>query len=94
MLNHLKSLLQNYNSVHPEEIIAKEKMLEFLNKHLNLVRNDLKMQLNSKSFRQDEFEDEPADRTKIREQRRISKNSLVSSFLNDVAGHLSVPTQS
>ncbi|HJD62930.1 MAG TPA: palindromic element RPE3 domain-containing protein [Rickettsia endosymbiont of Degeeriella rufa] len=94
MLNHLKSLLQNYNSVHPEEIIAKEKMLEFLNKHLNLVRNDLKMQLNSKSFRQDEFEDEPAERTKIREQRRISKNSLVSSFLNDVAGHLSVPTQS
>lgn len=30
MLNHLKSLLQNYNSIHPEEIISKEKMLEFL----------------------------------------------------------------
>jgi hypothetical protein len=30
VLNHLKSLLQNYNSIHPEEIISKEKMLEFL----------------------------------------------------------------
>ncbi|WP_419235074.1 palindromic element RPE3 domain-containing protein [Rickettsia endosymbiont of Nabis limbatus] len=87
MLNHLKSLLQNYNSIHPEEIISKEKMLEFLDKHLNLVRSDLKMQLNSKSFRQDKFEDEPVERTKVREQRQISKNSLVSSFLNDVAGH-------
>ncbi|HJD64773.1 MAG TPA: palindromic element RPE3 domain-containing protein [Rickettsia endosymbiont of Diachasma alloeum] len=88
MLNHLKSLLQNYNSIHPEEIISKEKMLEFLDKHLNLVRSDLKMQLNSKSFRQDEFEDEPAERTYlVREHRRISKNSLVSSFLNLAAGH-------
>ncbi len=87
MLNHLKSLLQNYNSIHSEEILSKERMLEFLDKHLNLVRSDLKMQLNSKSFRQDEFEDKPAERTKLREQRRISKNSLVSSFLNLAAGH-------
>ncbi|MCC8377476.1 MAG: DUF1460 domain-containing protein [Rickettsia endosymbiont of Graphium doson] len=42
-----------------------------------------KTQLNSESFRQDEFKDEPAERIKIREQRRMSKNSLGSSFLND-----------
>ncbi|HJD56469.1 MAG TPA: palindromic element RPE3 domain-containing protein [Rickettsia endosymbiont of Pyrocoelia pectoralis] len=29
------------------------------------------MQLNSKSFRQDEFKGEPAERSKLREQRRI-----------------------
>lgn len=39
MLNHLKSLLQNYNSIHPEEIISKEKMLEFLDNFI--YSNDL-----------------------------------------------------
>jgi|GEM_PF-808597 len=41
------------------------------------------VQLNSESFRQDEFKDKPAERIKIREQRRGLQNSLVSSFLND-----------
>ncbi|MCC8406951.1 MAG: palindromic element RPE3 domain-containing protein [Rickettsia endosymbiont of Ecitomorpha arachnoides] len=41
------------------------------------------VQLNSESFRQDELTIEPAERTIVREQRRISENSLVSSFLND-----------
>ncbi len=35
----------------------------------------------SKSFRQDEFKSEPTQRIKIREHRRILKNSLVSSSL-------------
>ncbi|CAK6516537.1 tRNA (adenosine(37)-N6)-dimethylallyltransferase MiaA [Rickettsia helvetica] len=42
-----------------------------------------KIQLNSESFRQDEFKGEPAQHIKIREHRRILQNSLVSSFLND-----------
>nr|WP_233419023.1 palindromic element RPE3 domain-containing protein [Rickettsia tamurae] len=41
------------------------------------------IQLDSESFRQDELTTEPAERTKVREQRRMSENSLVSSFLND-----------
>ncbi|MFY9590289.1 palindromic element RPE3 domain-containing protein [Rickettsia endosymbiont of Halotydeus destructor] len=41
------------------------------------------VQLNSERFRQDEFKGEPAQRTKVREHRRILKNSLVSSFMND-----------
>jgi|GEM_PF-1190354 len=87
MLNSLKYSLQNYNSIYPEEIESKEKMLEFLDEHLNLFKRALQTQHHSRSFRQDEFEDEPAEHTKVREQRQISKNSLVSSFLNDAAGH-------
>ncbi|WP_410526158.1 palindromic element RPE3 domain-containing protein [Rickettsia endosymbiont of Orchestes rusci] len=45
------------------------------------------IQLNSQSFRQDEFEDESAQRTKVREHRRVPKNSLVSSFVNDAVDH-------
>ncbi|WP_342270367.1 palindromic element RPE3 domain-containing protein [Rickettsia endosymbiont of Orchestes rusci] len=41
------------------------------------------VQLNSERFRQDEFNGEPAERTGVREYRRIQKNSLVSSFMND-----------
>ncbi|KJV80845.1 pyruvate dehydrogenase complex dihydrolipoamide acetyltransferase [Rickettsia hoogstraalii str. RCCE3] len=39
-------------------------------------------QLNSQSFRQDEFKDESAQRTLVREHRRVPQNSLVSSFVN------------
>ena len=52
----------------------------------NIKYNYNQVQLNSECFRQDEFEDEPAERTKVREQRRMSKNSLGSSFLNDAVG--------
>nr|WP_253307956.1 UvrD-helicase domain-containing protein [Rickettsia endosymbiont of Ceutorhynchus assimilis] len=45
--------------------------------------NKRKIQLNSESFRQDEFKGELSYRTRVREHRRIQKNSLVSSFLND-----------
>ncbi|MFY9590175.1 palindromic element RPE3 domain-containing protein [Rickettsia endosymbiont of Halotydeus destructor] len=55
---------------------AKEIYCNFLLKY-SLV------QLNSKSFRQDEFKEESAQRTIVREHRRRPKNSLVSSFLND-----------
>ncbi|WP_341790297.1 metal ABC transporter solute-binding protein, Zn/Mn family [Rickettsia endosymbiont of Polydrusus tereticollis] len=41
------------------------------------------IQLNSESFRQDEFKGEPAQRIIIREHRRIQKNSLVSSDRDD-----------
>ena len=41
------------------------------------------IQLNSESFRQDEFKSKLAERTKVREHRLNSKNLLVSSFLND-----------
>ncbi|WP_040255957.1 palindromic element RPE3 domain-containing protein [Rickettsia hoogstraalii] len=45
------------------------------------MSNDL--QLNSESFRQEEFKVEPAQRIIIREHRRTPQNSLGSSFLND-----------
>ncbi len=57
-------------------------MLLIKNK-MNHHEVNLTVELNSESFRQDEFEDKPAQRTKVREHRRMSKNSLVSSFLND-----------
>ena len=41
------------------------------------------LQLNSKGSRQDEFKGESAQRILIREHRRVSKNSLVWSLLND-----------
>ncbi|MEY4463952.1 MAG: NADH-quinone oxidoreductase subunit [Pseudomonadota bacterium] len=41
------------------------------------------LQLNSKGSRQDEFKSESAQRILIREHRRVSKNSLVWSLLND-----------
>ncbi|HJD60374.1 MAG TPA: palindromic element RPE3 domain-containing protein [Rickettsia endosymbiont of Omalisus fontisbellaquei] len=46
------------------------------------------MQLDSESFRQDELTTEPAERTKVREQRRVSENSLVSGFLNDAVKNI------
>lgn len=42
-------------------------------------------QLNSKSFRQDEFKDKSAQRILIGEHRPVLQTSLVSSFLNDAA---------
>lgn len=44
---------------------------------------DHMLQLNSKGSRQDEFKNESAQRILIREHRRVSKNSLVWSLLND-----------
>ncbi len=44
---------------------------------------DYTTQLNLKSFRQDEFKEEPAEHTKVREHRLYPQNSLGSSFLND-----------
>ncbi|WP_341787348.1 tRNA (adenosine(37)-N6)-threonylcarbamoyltransferase complex transferase subunit TsaD [Rickettsia endosymbiont of Cantharis rufa] len=44
---------------------------------------DYTTQLNLKSFRQDEFKNKLAGRTKIREHRLYPQNSLGSSFLND-----------
>ncbi|WP_253310108.1 palindromic element RPE3 domain-containing protein [Rickettsia endosymbiont of Ceutorhynchus assimilis] len=41
------------------------------------------IRLNSERFRQDEFNGELARRTGVCEHRRIQKNSLVSSFMND-----------
>ncbi|HJD59053.1 MAG TPA: palindromic element RPE3 domain-containing protein [Rickettsia endosymbiont of Ceroptres masudai] len=46
------------------------------------------LQLNSEDFRQDEFKSKPAERTEVREQRLGSRNSLVSSFLNDAVPSL------
>ena len=40
-------------------------------------------ELNLERFRQDEFKEESAERTKVREHRRMPQNSLVLSFLND-----------
>ncbi|MGX6960187.1 MAG: tetraacyldisaccharide 4'-kinase [Rickettsia endosymbiont of Pentastiridius leporinus] len=45
--------------------------------------NNAIVELNSERFRQDEFKEEPAQRTKVREHRRMPQNSLESSFLND-----------
>ncbi|WP_410526096.1 rRNA maturation RNase YbeY [Rickettsia endosymbiont of Ceutorhynchus obstrictus] len=53
---------------------------EPVNEKLTL-RKDI--QLNSERFRQDEFNGELSYRTRVREHRRIQKNSLVSSFMND-----------
>nr|WP_253308559.1 palindromic element RPE3 domain-containing protein [Rickettsia endosymbiont of Ceutorhynchus assimilis] len=41
------------------------------------------IQLNSESFRQDEFKGELSYRTRVREYGRIQKNSLVSSDRDD-----------
>ncbi|WP_218460975.1 tRNA (adenosine(37)-N6)-threonylcarbamoyltransferase complex transferase subunit TsaD [Rickettsia sp. TH2014] len=45
---------------------------------------DYTTQLNLKSFRQNEFKEEPAERTKVHEHRLYPQNPLGSSFLNDV----------
>ncbi|WP_341792698.1 MULTISPECIES: palindromic element RPE3 domain-containing protein [unclassified Rickettsia] len=50
-------------------------------KYSKLTKSNI--QLNSESFRQDEFKGELSYRTRVREYRRIQKNSLVSSFMND-----------
>lgn len=47
--------------------------------HSRIGSNDV--QHISESSRQDEFKGEPAERTKVREHRRILQNSLVLSFL-------------
>jgi Xaa-Pro aminopeptidase len=45
------------------------------------------IQLNPASFRQDEFKDEDAERTLVREHSRDQKNSLVSSLPDDAVGY-------
>ncbi|MCC8406921.1 MAG: DUF1674 domain-containing protein [Rickettsia endosymbiont of Sceptobius lativentris] len=50
----------------------------------NNISKEENIQLNSQSFRQDEFKSKSAERTYVREHRLISKNSPVSSFVNDV----------
>ena len=50
---------------------------------MNLQGIDYKDRHHLESFRQDEFKEEPAQRTKVCEHRRKPQNSLVSSFLND-----------
>ncbi|WP_040256759.1 tRNA (adenosine(37)-N6)-threonylcarbamoyltransferase complex transferase subunit TsaD [Rickettsia hoogstraalii] len=50
---------------------------------MNLQEINYKDRHHLESFRQDEFKEEPAQRTKVREHRRKPQNSLVSSFLND-----------
>ncbi len=49
------------------------------------------VQLNSESFRQDKFKDEPAQRTRVREHRRMSKNLLVSSDRDDAVQFITLP---
>ncbi|MCC8369527.1 MAG: palindromic element RPE3 domain-containing protein [Rickettsia endosymbiont of Oxypoda opaca] len=55
-----------------------------------LVELSDQLQLNLDRFRQDEFKGEPAQRTKVREHRRVLKNSLVSSDRDD-AVHKPLP---
>ncbi|MFY9590135.1 bifunctional 2-polyprenyl-6-hydroxyphenol methylase/3-demethylubiquinol 3-O-methyltransferase UbiG [Rickettsia endosymbiont of Halotydeus destructor] len=69
------SILHQINPIRLDYIIDK------ITSHYDIKKSPV--QLNSESFRQDEFKDEPAERTKVREHRRALKNSLVSSFLND-----------
>ncbi|HJD58746.1 MAG TPA: palindromic element RPE3 domain-containing protein [Rickettsia endosymbiont of Ceroptres masudai] len=51
------------------------------------------IQLNLDRFRQDEFKGKPEERTEVREQRLDSKNSLVSSFLNEAVEFYLEPAQ-
>ncbi|QQV75763.1 Threonylcarbamoyl-AMP synthase [Rickettsia tillamookensis] len=64
-----------------EGFITAEILEEVLGVKVFKVTNDV--QLNSQSFRQDEFKGESAQRTLVREHRRVLQNSLVSSFVND-----------
>ncbi|MGL4226702.1 MAG: tRNA (adenosine(37)-N6)-threonylcarbamoyltransferase complex transferase subunit TsaD, partial [Rickettsia sp.] len=50
---------------------------------MNLKEIDYKDRHHLESFRQDELQEESAQRTKVREHRRKPQNSLESSFLND-----------
>ncbi|CAG2161603.1 unnamed protein product [Oppiella nova] len=62
------------------------KVIAMYNNQTTIIQKDSKinLQLNSQSFRQDEFETTPCASVQIvREQRRMAKNSLVSSFVND-----------
>lgn len=46
MISKFKTLLQNYKTIYPEEIISKDKMLDFLNKSSNPFERDFIPQLN------------------------------------------------
>ncbi|WCR56717.1 MAG: hypothetical protein PG979_000774 [Rickettsia asembonensis] len=49
----------------------------------NNISKEENIQLNSQSFRQDEFKSKSTERTYVREYRLNSKNSPVSNFVND-----------
>ncbi|WCR56214.1 MAG: hypothetical protein PG979_000271 [Rickettsia asembonensis] len=51
------------------------------------------IQLNLDRFRQDEFKGKPEEHTEVREQRLDSKNSFVSSFLNEAVEFYLEPAQ-
>ncbi|ABV74563.1 ABC-type multidrug transport system, ATPase and permease components [Rickettsia akari str. Hartford] len=53
------------------------------NEKYNNISEEDNLQLNSESFRQDEFKSKSTERTYVREYRLNSKNSPVSSFVND-----------
>ncbi|GAA5253018.1 DUF1674 domain-containing protein [Candidatus Rickettsia kedanie] len=53
------------------------------NEQDNNISEEENLQLNSESFRQDEFKSKSTERTYVREYRLNSKNSPVSSFVND-----------
>ncbi|AFC73493.1 palindromic element RPE3 domain-containing protein [Rickettsia montanensis] len=47
------------------------------------ITSNKNTQLNLDRFRQDEFQEEPAERTNVREHRRVPQNSLISSDRDD-----------
>ncbi|HJD60006.1 MAG TPA: DUF1674 domain-containing protein [Rickettsia endosymbiont of Omalisus fontisbellaquei] len=49
----------------------------------NNISEEENLQLNSQNFRQNEFKSKSTERTIVREYRLNSKNSPVSSFVND-----------
>jgi N-acetylmuramoyl-L-alanine amidase len=63
--------------------------IEIVNPAFKVNTKNNNMQLNSQGFRQDEFKGKSAQRTIVREHRLISKNSPVSSLVNDAVTWLS-----
>ncbi|MFV9897250.1 palindromic element RPE3 domain-containing protein, partial [Rickettsia conorii] len=74
--NKLQELLFNSQKAY-EQVIESQKILQQLGFKSN------RLQLNSESFRHDEFKGKPARRTKVREHRLSLENSLVSSDRDD-----------
>ncbi|MGL4226763.1 MAG: palindromic element RPE3 domain-containing protein, partial [Rickettsia sp.] len=74
--NKLQELLFNSTKAY-EQVIESQKILQQLGFESN------RLQLNSESFGQDEFKSKSVQRTKVREHRLDSENSLGLSFWND-----------
>ncbi|HJD59895.1 MAG TPA: lipid-A-disaccharide synthase [Rickettsia endosymbiont of Omalisus fontisbellaquei] len=72
----LQELLFNSTKAY-EQVIESQKILQKLGFESN------RLQLNSESYGQDEFKSKSAQRTKVREHRLDSENSLGLSFWND-----------